>query len=163
MAGRRIPLGKDPYPGTSTQYQGSDRRPRASRFPYSERKRKTMQASFRMPEARPLRICMAIMREPSSRFESALGEQRQRAVFVASLNAVLKYLGRIEKTIHCRDDEPARCGKALAPYLKDRYSGAKIAQVGFQPRWWKTWPAHTHCASSIWTRTTLEHESSESP
>ena len=88
-----------------------------------------------MPEARRLRICMAIMRGPSSRSVNLpLENNHQRAVFVASLNAVLKYLGRIEKTIHCRDDEPAQCGKALAPYLKDRYSGAKIAQVGFQPR-----------------------------
>ena len=58
----------------------------------------------------------------------------QRAVFVASLNAVLRHLGRIEGSIHCRDEEPVECGKALVPYLKDRYSGAKIAHVGFQPR-----------------------------
>ncbi|MCD6294809.1 MAG: hypothetical protein J7M20_07795, partial [Deltaproteobacteria bacterium] len=58
----------------------------------------------------------------------------QRAVFVASLNAVLRYLGRIEGSIHCRDEEPVQCGKALVPYLKDRYAGARIAQVGFQPR-----------------------------
>jgi len=58
----------------------------------------------------------------------------QRAVFVASLNAVLRYLGRIEGSLHCRDEEPATCGRALAPYLKDRYAGARITQVGFQPR-----------------------------
>lgn len=58
----------------------------------------------------------------------------QRAVFVASLNAVLRHLGRIEGSIHCRDEEPVQCGKALVPYLKDRYSGARITQVGFQPR-----------------------------
>jgi len=58
----------------------------------------------------------------------------QRAVFVASLNAVLRYLGRIEGSIHCRDEEPVTCGKTLVPYLKDRYAGAKITQVGFQPR-----------------------------
>jgi uncharacterized protein (DUF4213/DUF364 family) len=58
----------------------------------------------------------------------------QRAVFVASLNAVLRRLGRIEGSIHCRDEEPVTCGKALVLYLKGRYSGAKIAQIGFQPR-----------------------------
>ena len=58
----------------------------------------------------------------------------QRAVFVASLNAVLARLGRIEGAIHCRDEEPVACGKALLPYLKERYSSAKITQVGFQPR-----------------------------
>jgi hypothetical protein len=58
----------------------------------------------------------------------------QRAVFVASLNAVLRHLGRLKGSIHCRDEEPVKCGKALIPYLKDRYSGARITQVGFQPR-----------------------------
>lgn len=63
-----------------------------------------------------------------------MDNNHQRAVFVASLNAVLRHLGRIEGTIHCRDEEPVQCGKALVPYLKDRYNGAKITQVGFQPR-----------------------------
>jgi len=58
----------------------------------------------------------------------------QRAVFIASINAVLRRLGRIEGSIHCRDEEPVACGKALVLYLKDRYDGARIAQVGFQPR-----------------------------
>jgi hypothetical protein len=55
----------------------------------------------------------------------------QRAVFVASLNAAIRHLGRIDGSIHCRDEEPVACGKALLPYLKDRYSGARITQVGF--------------------------------
>ncbi len=63
-----------------------------------------------------------------------LENNHQRAVFVASLNAVLRQLNRIDGSIHCRDEDPVACGKALIPYLKDRYSGARIAQVGFQPR-----------------------------
>ena len=63
-----------------------------------------------------------------------MGNNYQRAVFVASLNAVLRHLGRIEGTIHCRDHEPAKCGGELLPYLEDRYAGARITQVGFQPR-----------------------------
>lgn len=30
----------------------------------------------------------------------------QRAAFIASLNAVLRYLGLVNKTVHCRDKEP---------------------------------------------------------
>ena len=63
-----------------------------------------------------------------------MDNNHQRAVFVASLNAVLRYLGRIEGSIHCRDEEPVQCGKSLVPYLKDRYADVRIAQVGFQPR-----------------------------
>ena len=77
----------------------------------------------------------------------------QRAVFAASLNAVLRHLGHIEGSIHCRDEEPVTCGKALMPYLKDRYGGARITQVeGFSRAWWKTWPAHIPCGFSIWIR-----------
>jgi len=33
----------------------------------------------------------------------------ERAVLIASLNAVLRSLKRIEKIVHCRDAEPGRC------------------------------------------------------
>lgn len=59
----------------------------------------------------------------------------RRALFVSTLNAVLRHLGRAEKTIHCRDQEPNLCATDLCTYLQERYGGqVKIAQVGFQPR-----------------------------
>ncbi|MCP4725589.1 MAG: hypothetical protein GY863_11160, partial [bacterium] len=38
-----------------------------------------------------------------------LSSNRERAIFIAALNAVLKYLGVVEKTIHCRDEDPENC------------------------------------------------------
>ena len=104
-------------------------------FPIQKGKEKLMQADFRDAGGQAFT-------DMYGDYEGTLEEvlnlpmdnNHQRAVFVASLNAVLKHLGRIEGTIHCRDDEPVQCGKALVPYLKDRYSGARIAQIGFQPR-----------------------------
>jgi hypothetical protein len=58
----------------------------------------------------------------------------RRAVLVATLNAVLRFLGRIENTVHCRDEEPRQCAIDLANYIKTYYGKLKIAQVGFQPR-----------------------------
>ena len=58
----------------------------------------------------------------------------RRAVFVATLNAMLRGLDLAEKTIHCRDKEPALCAGELALYLEERHPGARIAQIGFQPR-----------------------------
>lgn len=66
--------------------------------------------------------------------EMALDNNYRRALFVATLNAVLRYLGLTEKTVHCRDQEPARCAGELAEYIRGRYGAAKIGQVGFQPR-----------------------------
>jgi hypothetical protein len=58
----------------------------------------------------------------------------RRAVFVATLNAVLRYINRISATVHCRDNGPKTCAMELVHHLKDRYGLIKIAQIGFQPR-----------------------------
>ncbi|MDD4924862.1 MAG: DUF364 domain-containing protein [Dehalococcoidales bacterium] len=56
-----------------------------------------------------------------------------RAIFVATLNAVCSHLGIIGKVRHCRNEEPEECGKELANNLYTRFGIIKIAMVGFQP------------------------------
>lgn len=63
-----------------------------------------------------------------------LSNNYRRAVFVAALNAALRYLGLIEGTVHCRDQEPKQCAEALGDFIQDHYGKVKIAQIGFQPR-----------------------------
>ena len=58
----------------------------------------------------------------------------RRAVFVATLNAVLRSMNQIDKTVHCRDHGPGQCAFELVSDLKARYGLVKIAQIGFQPR-----------------------------
>ena len=58
----------------------------------------------------------------------------RRAIFIATLNAVLRYMNHIGSTVHCRDQGPARCAEELVQYLKTRYGRVKITQIGFQPR-----------------------------
>ncbi|MCP4578663.1 MAG: hypothetical protein GY846_20500 [Deltaproteobacteria bacterium] len=104
-------------------------------FPIQKGKEKLMQATFRGAGGQAFT-------DMSGDYEGTLEQilqlpmenNHQRAVFVASLNAVLRYLGRIEGSIHCRDEEPVTCGKAIVPYLEEHHSGARIAQLGFQPR-----------------------------
>jgi len=67
-------------------------------------------------------------------FGMPLENNFRRAVFVASLNAVMRSLGRIQGTVHCRDEEPKTCAEALVRHIKDRYGSVKITQAGFQPR-----------------------------
>ena len=57
----------------------------------------------------------------------------ERAVFVASLNAVLRRLGRVTGTVHCRDSEPGLCAQGLVPYLQELYGKPRVALFGFQP------------------------------
>lgn len=63
-----------------------------------------------------------------------LVDNYERAVFVATLNAVLRKAGLIEKTVHCKDDEPVECAKELAEYIAREFGAPKVFQVGYQPR-----------------------------
>jgi len=104
-------------------------------FPIQKGKEKLMQASFMDAGGQAFTDMYGDYEGTLEQvLQLPMDNNHQRAVFVASLNAVLRYLGQIEGSIHCRDEEPVRCGKALVSYLKDRYSGARITQVGFQPR-----------------------------
>ncbi|MCK9567090.1 MAG: DUF364 domain-containing protein [Methanothrix sp.] len=56
----------------------------------------------------------------------------ERAVLIATMNAVLRYLGKIEGTVHCRDDGPGRCKASMSEWIKEQ--GAKrVGLVGLQP------------------------------
>ncbi|GIM29099.1 membrane protein [Clostridium polyendosporum] len=55
------------------------------------------------------------------------------AVYIATLNAVCKYLKITDKTIHCKDGEPERCALELIEYIKNKYGNPKIALIGYQP------------------------------
>jgi hypothetical protein len=63
-----------------------------------------------------------------------LKDNFRRAIFVSSLNAVMRYLGLINKTTHCKNDEPRLCGYELAKYIEANYGHPKVAMVGLQPR-----------------------------
>ncbi|MBW1997678.1 MAG: hypothetical protein JRJ29_06905 [Deltaproteobacteria bacterium] len=66
--------------------------------------------------------------------EMPLPNNFRRAIFVASINAVLSHLKKVQGTIHCKDQGPSLCAKDLALFLKERHGPIKITQVGFQPR-----------------------------
>lgn len=77
-----------------------------------------------------------------ARFEGALdqvleldleGDLHSRGLFIAALNAVMKYLGRADNTVHCKDGGPELCARHMAEWVADTYGTPKIALVGFQP------------------------------
>ncbi len=109
--------------------------PEADDFPLQKGKERLMQADF----------CNASGQAFTDRYgdyEGALDDvfgmgldnNYRRALFVSSLNAVLRHLKQVDKTVHCRDEEPTLCATDLCTYLQKRYGKVKIAQVGFQPR-----------------------------
>ncbi len=56
-----------------------------------------------------------------------------RAVFTAGLNAVLVSLAEAAGTVHCRDEDPNRCGPELARILEERSGRIRVGLVGLQP------------------------------
>jgi len=65
---------------------------------------------------------------------SELRTNFHRAIFVSTLNAVMNYVGLIDKAVHCKDDEPKRCSLELLSYIREEFDHPKITMVGLQPR-----------------------------
>ncbi|BBO78223.1 membrane protein [Desulfosarcina widdelii] len=65
--------------------------------------------------------------------EMDLENNLERAVFIASLNAVLRHLQCLECTIHCKDEEPEECAQCLVDYVRKEFGSPKIAFIGLQP------------------------------
>jgi hypothetical protein len=63
----------------------------------------------------------------------SLEQKRQRAIFIATVNAVCRHLGLAGRTKHCRDEDPEKCGEIIAGRLFERFGNKKIVQIGFQP------------------------------
>lgn len=58
----------------------------------------------------------------------------RRAVFIAALNATMRSLGLCDRTVHCRNEEPANCAQMLLKFIQERYGQVRITLVGFQPK-----------------------------
>jgi len=53
--------------------------------------------------------------------ELSLHTNAERAIYVASLNATLRKLGRAQGTVHCKDDDPERCAPEIAAALQREF------------------------------------------
>lgn len=103
-------------------------------FPLIKGKEKLIEANFRgalgqaftdMPGSFKGRLHEVAEKVPENNFE--------RAVLIASMNAVLRYLGLIDGTVHCRDNDPEVCADKLAAYILDKYGTVDLAFIGLQP------------------------------
>ncbi len=68
-----------------------------------------------------------------------LNNNFRRAIFISTLNAVMRNLGLIEGSVHCKDRGPEECGQDLVEFLEG-CKISRIALVGFQP-------VHARCCS----------------
>jgi hypothetical protein len=56
-----------------------------------------------------------------------------RAIFVSTLNAVASHLKIVDRTRHCRDEEPEECATKIAEKIKADFGDIRIGLVGLQP------------------------------
>ena len=49
------------------------------------------------------------------------------------MNATLRYLNLCEKTVHCKDEEPAECAKEIAAHILKEWGKVRIGLVGLNP------------------------------
>lgn len=103
-------------------------------FPLLTGKERLMQAEFKgfkgqafsdMPGPFSGTIASIIEKEPETNWE--------RAVLIATVNAVCAFLGIADNTIHCKDNEPEECAGQLVAHVKKNFGNPKIALVGLQP------------------------------
>jgi hypothetical protein len=65
--------------------------------------------------------------------ELELTSNQNRAIFVATLNAVLCHLGLVSATVHCKDDDPEKCGAEIARQILKRHGRVVVGLVGLNP------------------------------
>ena len=65
--------------------------------------------------------------------ELDLATDRSRAFFIASLNAVLRHLGMVRATVHCKDDDPETCALEIAGLLSARQGEERVGLIGLNP------------------------------
>ncbi len=63
----------------------------------------------------------------------SLDTSDNRAIFIATLNAVTVYLKMVTGTRHCHDEEPEQCARSIAQYILDNTGQVKIGLIGLQP------------------------------
>jgi hypothetical protein len=109
-------------------------RPERLDFPIQKGKEFMMEARYRGSRGQAF---TSIPGEFQGTIEQALGRglntDFDRALAVATANAVLRYLNMIEKTVHCRDDGPRKCAQGIAAYLGERFGSPRVGIIGLQP------------------------------
>jgi hypothetical protein len=64
--------------------------------------------------------------------ELSLTTNRNRAVFLASVNAALCHLGVVKGTVHCKDEAPEECASEIAASAR-RTGSRSVGLIGFNP------------------------------
>jgi len=109
-------------------------KPERQDFPIQKGKEFMMEARYRGSRGQAF---TSMPGEFQGTVEEALGRDLEtdfdRALVVATANAVVAHLGLAEKTAHCRDDGPRECASQIADYVSERFGSPRVGIIGLQP------------------------------
>ncbi len=102
-------------------------------FPLLKGKEVLMEATFLGARGQAYTHAPSEFRGPLGEIvELSLEDTRERALFIAALNAVMRYLNPQLLTVHCRDEEPEECAREMAAFVEALNPG-KVGLIGLQP------------------------------
>ena len=94
-------------------------KPEGQDFPIQKGKEKLMEASFKGAKGQAFTDTYGDYRGSLRDIASLdLAKPMSQAIFVATLNAVMRCVGQTECTIHCKDAGPAECSKLIAGHIR---------------------------------------------
>ena len=56
-----------------------------------------------------------------------------RAIYIATMNAVTCYAGKVCNTLHCRNEGPEKCSQKVVEYFHKNFNCPRIVMLGYQP------------------------------
>ncbi len=62
-----------------------------------------------------------------------LDSNRNRAILIATMNAVLRSLNKVEGTVHCKDEDPEKCAHEIADHVLKHYGKVHVGLIGLNP------------------------------
>ena len=104
-------------------------------YPIQKGKERMMQAEFKGSLGQAFTDMSGNFEGKLSRIMGLhLTDNFQRAVYLSTVNAVVRHIGMVDRSIHCRDNGPVKCSQDLVAHIKKEFGKPKIALVGLQPR-----------------------------
>lgn len=109
-------------------------RPQQTDFPIQKGKEKLMQAHFRSERGQAFTDHYGTFSGTLQQVAALpLNSNFHRAVFVSTLNAVMRWQQRASNTIHCKDCGPQECAAELPEFIRRNYGTPRITLIGMQP------------------------------
>ncbi|MFV0420892.1 Rossmann-like domain-containing protein [Oleidesulfovibrio sp.] len=109
-------------------------KPQQTDFPIQKGKEKLMQAHFRSERGQAFTDHYGTYSGTLQQVaDLPLNCNFHRAVFVSTMNAVMRWQQRTSNTIHCKDCGPQECAAELPEFIRRNYGTPRITLIGMQP------------------------------